>query len=193
MDGSATRIGNEVGKGAGGTAPDGKSNGVANVAGPRHDDVDRTADRDAGQLERENGPSVSVGEQAPKPPERRRNILALLVEDNQINLLIAQRMLENLRVNVEIARDGLEAVSLFQSKRFDIVLMDCQMPNMDGYEATVNIRRLEAERGGRTPIVAVSASALHDERVRCFDVGMDDHVSKPLTLNMLRTVIEKWS
>jgi len=89
-------------------------------------------------------------------------------------------MLTKLGHRVEIASNGAEAVAAVARGRFDVVLMDCLMPELDGYEATTRIRA--AERGGRLPIVALTASATVDDRERCLAAGMDDFISKPVRL-----------
>ncbi|MBI5545163.1 MAG: PAS domain-containing protein [Deltaproteobacteria bacterium] len=119
----------------------------------------------------------------------------LLVEDNIVNQMIASRMLENLGAKVWVAKNGREAIELSAKQRFDLVLMDCQMPEMDGFEATAAIRAREAQggpKGDHVPIVALTASALPGDRERALVAGMDDHVTKPVTAGALRNAIERW-
>jgi len=116
----------------------------------------------------------------------------LLAEDNRVNQKVALWMLNKMGCRVDMASDGREAVSMVQSKEYDLVLMDCQMPEMDGFEATSEIRRMEAP-GNRIPIIAVTASAMQSDRDRCLSSGMDDHVSKPLRPSDLRRVLERWT
>ncbi|UJW76747.1 response regulator [Rhizobium sp. SL42] len=112
----------------------------------------------------------------------------LLVEDNRVNQIVATRFLSRLGQDVEIANDGTEAVVLARQQKFDLVLMDMQMPVMDGIEAT---RRIIAERGpsAETPIIAMTANASDDDRRRCLDAGMSGFESKPVTLERLRKMI----
>jgi two-component system, sensor histidine kinase and response regulator len=104
----------------------------------------------------------------------------LLAEDNSTNQRVATLMLEKLGCHVEIAADGARAVSAWRTGQFDIILMDCQMPEMDGFEATRTIRALESP-SARTPIIALTANSMEGDRDRCLGAGMDDYVSKPLT------------
>jgi two-component system, sensor histidine kinase and response regulator len=120
----------------------------------------------------------------------------LLVEDNKVNQLVGCKVLENLGYRYDIASNGREAVSLFRSQRYDVVLMDCQMPEMDGYEATEAIRSHEASdarrRAGRTPIIAMTAAAMEGDRERCMAVGMDDFITKPVRIEAIAAVLERW-
>ena len=117
----------------------------------------------------------------------------LLVEDNTINQQVATGMLSAMGCDVEIAGDGQEALRILEQAAFDVVLMDCQMPVMDGYQATAAIRaREQAEPGVRQTIIALTANALPEDRDRCLDAGMDDYLSKPFTVGKLRDVLEAW-
>jgi signal transduction histidine kinase/ligand-binding sensor domain-containing protein/CheY-like chemotaxis protein len=123
--------------------------------------------------------------QAPRP------LRVLLAEDNPVNRKLAVRILENAGHTVVCAHDGREAIDTLGIERFDIILMDVQMPRMDGFEATAEIRRLEAAVRMRTPIVALTANAMKGDRERCLDAGMDGYLSKPLRpVELLSTMAE---
>jgi signal transduction histidine kinase/FixJ family two-component response regulator len=117
----------------------------------------------------------------------------LLVDDNDLNAALAARVLEALGFNVVIASNGLIALQRFEADTFDIVLMDCQMPVLDGYEATIEIRKREgATTAIRTPIVAVTAYTLAGDRDKCLAAGMDDYLAKPYSVNELRPILRRW-
>ncbi len=101
-------------------------------------------------------------------------------------------MLRKLNCSTELANDGREALKKFQSKKYDIILMDCQMPNMDGFEATAKIRELEAKQGDYTPIIVVTANAIEGDRDKCFASGMDDYLSKPIQIEKLEQKLIQW-
>ena len=125
------------------------------------------------------------------PAGRALSGLVLMVEDNEINRLVCGEMLRSLGLEFEIARDGAEAVALAVDRRFDLVLMDCQMPVMDGYAATSELRRrgVLARSGTRLPIVALTANAFEEDRRHALDVGMDDFLAKPTRLEALRETL----
>jgi signal transduction histidine kinase/DNA-binding NarL/FixJ family response regulator len=117
----------------------------------------------------------------------------LLVEDNAVNAFISAASLESMGVLSIHASDGTEAVELFRTRSFDAVLMDCEMPVMDGFAATRLIRELEAQSGRpRTPIIALTANALSGDREQCLARGMDDYLSKPIELGQLGALVVKW-
>ncbi len=122
---------------------------------------------------------------------RRENIKVLLVEDYETNQMLATRQLENAGFHVTLASDGQKAVDLFSQNIFDIILMDIQMPKMDGYKACSLIRKLEAGTR-RTPIIAMTAHAMKGYKQQCLDAGMDDYLTKPLKKEILLSTVGKW-
>jgi CheY-like chemotaxis protein/HPt (histidine-containing phosphotransfer) domain-containing protein len=117
----------------------------------------------------------------------------LLVEDNLINQRVALSMLARLGLTADVADDGRSALTAAAGRRYDLILMDCQMPNMDGFEASAELRRREEQEGcPRTPIVALTANVMQGDRERCFVAGMDDYIPKPLKLERLRDAIGQW-
>ncbi|MGE3530238.1 MAG: ATP-binding protein [Steroidobacteraceae bacterium] len=117
----------------------------------------------------------------------------LLVEDNPINQEVAKALLETLDCDCIVAENGLQAVAaLTQTHAFDLVLMDCQMPELDGYEATRRVRRFESTQGLHVPIVALTANAMVGDRELCLTAGMDDFLSKPFHLHELGALLGKW-
>jgi signal transduction histidine kinase/CheY-like chemotaxis protein len=116
----------------------------------------------------------------------------LVVEDNPANMRVTQALLEALGCRVTPARNGLEAVGAFRGNQFDLVLMDCQMPEMDGYEATRAIRQIEGSLDQRTPIIALTAHAMEGSRQASLECGMDDQITKPLTMAVLAGKLLQW-
>jgi CheY-like chemotaxis protein/HPt (histidine-containing phosphotransfer) domain-containing protein len=116
----------------------------------------------------------------------------LVVEDNPTNQQVANAMLRSLGVQVTLASNGQEAVELVQNCDFDLVLMDCQMPVMDGYQATAAIRQLPLGRGERLPIAAVTANALQGDEQNCLEAGMNDFLPKPFKLAQLQALLARW-
>jgi two-component system, sensor histidine kinase and response regulator len=133
-------------------------------------------------------PDVSAGRQ---PLARGSFGKVLLVEDNLVNQKVARTFLERLGCEVTVAANGLDAVRCFAQTRFDLILLDLQMPVMDGYAATGRLRQLE-HGGARTPIVALTASAMTGQRERCLQAGMDELITKPFDLRRLREVLERF-
>ena len=117
----------------------------------------------------------------------------LVVEDNEVNRMIVQQILQSLGLDVIEAGDGTEALEVLGNRNVDLVLMDCQMPVMDGYVATRAIRKREVEHGRRrVPIVALTADAFDDDAARSRDAGMDAHLAKPYTRDQLRSMLACW-
>ena len=121
------------------------------------------------------------------PPSTRLRVL--LVEDNVVNQMVAEALLVRRGFDVVLAGNGREGVEAFRRHRFDLVLMDIQMPEMDGFEALAAIRALEQATGRRTPVVALTAHALKEDRDRCLAAGMDDYLSKPIESARLFEII----
>lgn len=114
----------------------------------------------------------------------------LLVEDNPVNQRVAQLMLQGLGVGVTTAANGEEALRQIELASFDVILMDCQMPLLDGFEATARIRARIDERAA-TPIVALTANAMSGDRDRCLRAGMDDYLAKPFSKKSLSETLER--
>src|SRR4030095_11196817 len=112
-------------------------------------------------------------------------------DDKPVNQRVAAKMLERFGCGVAIASDGREAVEKVSMCKYDLVLMDCQMPEMDGYEATGLIRKLE-KGAGHIPIVAMTAHAMKGDREKCLEAGMDDYITKPLRTNVLQDALDHW-
>ena len=113
----------------------------------------------------------------------------LLVEDNPVNALLARALLTREGCRVQTAGNGLEALDLMAASRFDLVLMDMRMPGLDGPTATKTLRA----RGDKTPIIALTANAYVEDRQRCFEAGMDDYLTKPLSPDGLRPLLARWT
>ena len=116
----------------------------------------------------------------------------LLAEDHPINQRLAARILEKAGHSVVLAANGREAVAAFETNAFDIILMDVQMPEFDGFQATAEIRRIERARGTRTPIIALTAHAIKGDKERCLAAGMDTYLSKPIAAHDLLERIDQW-
>ena len=122
------------------------------------------------------------------------NARILLVEDNPVNQMVAQKMLERIGLKATLANNGIEALQCLDEQSFDLVLMDCQMPEMDGFDATRKIRKLEFKtpQQMRLPIIAMTANVMSGDRERCLETGMDDYIGKPVQRDQLATVLRKW-
>jgi CheY-like chemotaxis protein len=116
----------------------------------------------------------------------------LLVEDNELNQRLMKISLKRNNYSVTIANNGVEGVELFKSQKFDLILMDLMMPIMDGFEATKEIRRIEAEDNSRkyTPIIAFTANTLNNDHDKCVRGGMDDILEKPFHLDKFRDILK---
>jgi len=125
------------------------------------------------------------------PPKDGRPVRLLLAEDNRVNQQVALLMLEKRGYTADVVSSGREALEAVKGRKYDLVFMDCQMPDMDGYEAARAIRKLEGF-SRHTPIVAMTANALEGDRQKCLDAGMDDYLSKPVEAEELSRVLAKW-
>ncbi|MCR5865750.1 response regulator [Aquincola sp. J276] len=136
------------------------------------------------------GAAAGPAPQAAPPAARGR---VLLVEDHEINQVVARSFLEHLGFEVDVASDATGAMSALDARDFAVVVMDCQMPGMDGYELTQRIRAGEAgSRAQRTPIIALTAHATPADRERCLDAGMNDYLAKPVNVQLLGSTLERW-
>jgi len=129
------------------------------------------------------------------PPEMTQNFVGtvLLVEDNDVNVKVAGSMLAKLGVNYVVALQGEMACNMREHHQYSLILMDCQMPVLDGFQATQKIRQWETKHSKeRVPIIALTANAMEGDRDRCIEAGMDDYISKPLSLAKLQQVFSKW-
>jgi signal transduction histidine kinase/CheY-like chemotaxis protein len=141
--------------------------------------------------------SPSRGEPAASPqaavrPAQVRRMRVLVVEDNSVNQIVASAMIERLGHHVDLAGNGIEAVAAVERFPYDLVLMDVQMPEMDGYEATRRIRAMQGE-AAKLRIVAMTANAMKGDAEKCLRAGMDDYLAKPVSTDALVTILEKWS
>jgi PAS domain S-box-containing protein len=134
-------------------------------------------------------PAERRADEEPGPPTGPRILVA---EDTTINQLVARRMLERLGCHVDVVGNGREAVDAVASIPYALVLMDVQMPEMDGFEATAQIRQHQARTGQHTPVVAMTANAMKGDRERALAAGMDDYLSKPIRLGDLEVMVQKW-
>ncbi len=180
---------------------------TARMAGPDSVSIDANAMRRAALVRAvavaagRASPETVVTEKLPTvPPSRLPSVaeaeaagrLILVAEDNRTNQKVIERQLHLLGYAVELADDGRAALSMWRSRRYGLVLTDCHMPEMDGFEFTAALRRDEEGRDRRIPVVAVTANALKGESERCLAAGMDDYLAKPIPLVMLRDLLLKW-
>jgi CheY-like chemotaxis protein len=117
----------------------------------------------------------------------------LVAEDNLINQKVAVRLLERMGCRVTVATNGRDALDILAQAPYDLVLMDCQMPDMDGFEATTAIRTQESQTGGHLPIIAMTAHAMQGARERCLAAGMDDYISKPVAAEEFKRILHTWA
>jgi CheY-like chemotaxis protein len=137
-----------------------------------------------------SSPTVPTGSFGLRPPSQ-GTWRVLLAEDNPVNQRVTALMLQRMGCHADVVGNGFEACDAMRQVSYDLVLMDCQMPDMDGYACTRAIRALEGSLR-RTPIIALTANALKGEREQCLSAGMDDYLSKPITPDALSAALERW-
>jgi len=155
--------------------------------------ADSSGDNPRDSAEFSSGESPMIDKSATKTTAH-----VLLVEDNVTNQKVLQMLLKRIgNIELTLATNGQEAVDSYETKTFDLILMDCQMPVMDGYSATIEIRKMESAKGlsigtSRIPIIALTANAMEADREKCLKIGMDDYLTKPIILETLRKKLEYW-
>lgn len=152
---------------------------------------------DSGLVAQESGESLALRRvELPSDHEQSVPVLrgrVLLAEDNESNQIVARTHLERLGLQVIVVSDGQQALAMLEQESFDLVLMDCQMPIVDGFAACAELRRRELAGGHlRTPVVALTANAMRDDRARCLDAGMDDYLAKPYRGDEILSLLERW-
>jgi CheY-like chemotaxis protein len=146
----------------------------------------------AGRKKTVTGPLASQPDSRPAAPaEGTPRARILLAEDNAINQKVALRMLEKMGYRVDVVANGLEAVRAWQAMPYHLILMDVQMPEMDGFEATRMVREFEKSTGGHIAIVAMTAHAMKGDRERCIEAGMDDYIAKPVQFKELAEALQR--
>ena len=118
--------------------------------------------------------------------------MILVVDDNASNQYVARVVLEKFGLQAHLVDNGQEAIRAASSDQYELILMDCRMPVCDGYEATEAIRAIQARTGKRVPIIGVTACAMEGDREKCLAAGMDDYVTKPLTLDAFKGLLIRW-
>jgi CheY-like chemotaxis protein len=136
-------------------------------------------------------PGATATEYSRRKDGRASGLRILLVDDDRVNQRLTFRTLEKQRHQVAVASDGLEALSVFETGSFDVILMDVQMPGMDGFEVTSRIRKNEENTGAHQQIIAMTAHALAGDRERCLAAGMDDYIAKPMRHVELTEALDK--
>jgi two-component system, sensor histidine kinase and response regulator len=137
-------------------------------------------------------PQRTPGSASAAPKRAALSGRVLVAEDNPVNQRLVKAMLARLGVDADSANNGAEAVAMLGSARYDAVLMDCQMPVMDGYQATQEIRRSQSAGTRHVPIIALTANVMEGDQKKCLDAGMDDYLSKPYTLHDLQKTLARW-
>ncbi len=127
-----------------------------------------------------------------KMPSQDSKARILVVEDNKVNQKVIGLNLEKLKYSVEIANNGVEAVQMVKERDYDLILMDCQMPEMDGYQASQEIRKMADERKASLPIIALTANAVTGDREKCLAAGMNDYLTKPIQIKIVTETLARW-
>jgi CheY-like chemotaxis protein len=178
-------------QGVSGQAKDAKAAGfAAYLARPlRRSQLQATLERILAVREEPGPPELVTGHLLDEQAQAPRSVL--VVEDNAVNRKVVVTMLKKLGCRADVAGNGREALAALDQGSYRLVLMDCQMPEMDGFEAT---RRIRARQGGsaRIPIVALTANAMEGDRNRCLEAGMDDYLAKPIQMEALKAALEAW-
>ena len=144
------------------------------------------------EINASTGTETTLSPESTEPGSDLHEARILVAEDNEVNQMVVLAMLERLGMTVSVVEDGAQAVQAVQSQPFDLVLMDCQMPTMDGYEATRQIRAsASATAQPRIPIIALTANVLLEDQQRCVDAGMDAYLAKPVTVGALTNMLEQ--
>ena len=147
--------------------------------------------QDSKQAAEKHGQTTPPARQA-AGNEKRRQCRVLIAEDNIVNQKVAMKILGKLGYTAETVNNGAEAVKALESGAYDLVLMDCQMPEMDGYQATAKIRQREMN-GHRTPIIALTANAMQGDAEKCLESGMDAYITKPISPQTLTVTLDHWA
>ena len=142
---------------------------------------------------------LSISEKVPSPIQNpnfttidRSHIRILVAEDNSVNQMLILAQLKGLGFSAQTVANGKEVIAALSVGAYDCILMDCQMPEMDGFTATQAIREIEKKSAAHIPIIALTANAMSEDKQRCLDCGMDDYISKPFKKETLMSVLEKW-
>lgn len=122
-----------------------------------------------------------------------KSLLLLIVEDDAIIRMVIEKFSIRKGWKVVLAEDGFAALDVYPMHAFDVIIMDCQMPRLDGYKTTKTIRQLESQRGIHTPIIAMTAEASNEAREACLNAGMDDYLTKPLEAGEFYEIVERWA
>lgn len=130
--------------------------------------------------------------ETPTSPRQETVGRILIAEDNNINQFITKKLVESAGYTADVVVNGREATEAIKRQEYALILMDCQMPEMDGYEATIKIREYEANCWRHTLIIALTACAMTGEREKCLQAGMDDYMTKPALKIDLETMLKKW-